>query len=165
MVMKYNWKELKTEYLKGKFKSLKEFAEAKKIPYQTVRENATNWIQLTDKIEEKADEKFIEKASDDLAEVRKEEIGFARAMKQCAKESFYKIIYNRKTKKREIAFLLKPRNIEEYLKLLRTAVDMERLARGEEQVRVKLDIQEMTKEEILEEIKENNKILKDAGLI
>ena len=65
---KYDWPKLKTEYITGEFESLKAFAEAKGIPYQTLRNNAAGWmtkkstreVQKQDKIRERVTAKQIE---------------------------------------------------------------------------------------------------------
>ena len=40
---KYDWIKLKQEYITGDYKSLKEFAEKKKINYDMLRRNAKTW--------------------------------------------------------------------------------------------------------------------------
>ena len=65
---KYDWPKLKTEYITGEFESLKAFAEAKGVPYQTLRNNAKGWadkkstreVHKQYKIAEKVTEKQIE---------------------------------------------------------------------------------------------------------
>ncbi|OGF48276.1 MAG: hypothetical protein A2452_12190 [Candidatus Firestonebacteria bacterium RIFOXYC2_FULL_39_67] len=67
--MTHNWSNLKRDYLKGEYKSLKDFAEYKGIAYRTVRKMGAKWGQLRGKIEEKGDEKTVEKVSDHIAEM------------------------------------------------------------------------------------------------
>lgn len=43
--MKYNWSSLKNSFINGNYKNLKEFSEAKKIPYKTLVERARGWIE------------------------------------------------------------------------------------------------------------------------
>lgn len=65
---KYDWPKLKTEYITGEFESLKDFAEAKGLPYKTLRNNATGWIdkkrakagQKQDKVIERTIAKQVE---------------------------------------------------------------------------------------------------------
>ena len=40
---KYNWSELKIAFLNGNYKSLKDFAEERNIPYRTLRKSAVGW--------------------------------------------------------------------------------------------------------------------------
>lgn len=66
--MKHSWSKLKQEYLKGKYGSLKTFAEKKGIPYSSLSKKAKNWRKIGKEIEEKGDEKTVEKLSDKVAE-------------------------------------------------------------------------------------------------
>ena len=43
--MKYNWSSLKNSFINGNYKNLKEFSEAKKIPYKTLVERARGWLE------------------------------------------------------------------------------------------------------------------------
>lgn len=43
--MKYNWTHLKNAFIHGTYRSLKEFGEAKKIPYKTLLGRARGWIE------------------------------------------------------------------------------------------------------------------------
>ncbi|MDR3318445.1 MAG: hypothetical protein LBS99_03325 [Clostridiales bacterium] len=43
MYKKYNWVKLRREFIVGNCKTLKEFAEKKKIPYEVVRVKAPGW--------------------------------------------------------------------------------------------------------------------------
>jgi len=66
--MKYDWSKLKKEYVKGKYKSLKDFAKAKGIPQKTIDKKGSKWSALRKEIEKKGEEKTIEKLSDKVAE-------------------------------------------------------------------------------------------------
>lgn len=52
---KYNWNRLRLSYINGNYKSLKEFADRKKIPYKTLQASAVGW---TSEKREKDREKF-----------------------------------------------------------------------------------------------------------
>lgn len=42
---KYNWNKLKIAFINGKYKTLKEFALLKKIPYKTLQQSAVGWVK------------------------------------------------------------------------------------------------------------------------
>ena len=67
--IKHNWAKLKAAFLKGKYKSLKEFADYKKIPYRTVVVKGSSWLKVAKKIAIEGEEKTVEKLSDKVAEM------------------------------------------------------------------------------------------------
>lgn len=67
--MTHNWSNLKRDFLKGEYKSLKEFAEYKGVPYKTIEKHGGKWRVLRKEIEEKSDEKTVEKVSDHISEM------------------------------------------------------------------------------------------------
>ena len=91
--MKHNWAKLKAAYLKGKYKSLKDFAIAKNVPYRTVRKMGTNWRQLKSKIDAKGEEKTIEKASDKVAEMNARHIVQAKELVAHGRKRLPKLDY------------------------------------------------------------------------
>ena len=72
MARRYNWEKLKSKYLAGLYRDLKEFAEKEKINYQVVRNNSKGWneerLQYRDikvtKITQRTIDKIIETESD-----------------------------------------------------------------------------------------------------
>lgn len=74
---KYDWEKLKTEYLTGEYRNLKEFAELKQIPYNGYFFNNTSgWPnekkrierEMQEKIREQVITKTTEKASDEISD-------------------------------------------------------------------------------------------------
>lgn len=66
----HDWKKLKREWLAGKYKNLVEIQRAYKIPSSTFRKRVAleKWTELREKVEDRADEIFQEKAALSLAE-------------------------------------------------------------------------------------------------
>lgn len=42
---KYDWNRLKVAFINGNYKSLKDFAEKKRIPYKTIQQSAVGWVK------------------------------------------------------------------------------------------------------------------------
>lgn len=76
--MKYNWPKLKKEFLRGKYKSLKDFAKAKGIPERTVWKKCSKWRVIRKKIEQDGDQKTIDAASDKVAELNLKHMDLAQ---------------------------------------------------------------------------------------
>lgn len=71
----YNWEQLKQEFISGQYRSLKDFAETKGIPYRTVRREGAGWGKLGAEIVAKATEKIIEEAIDSKIKTNFQHIG------------------------------------------------------------------------------------------
>lgn len=68
---KYNWPALKRKYINGryvsgKYKSLKDFADQEKLPYETIKHKGSKWHNSGKKVEKKVEEKTIDDAADVL---------------------------------------------------------------------------------------------------
>ena len=59
--MKYDWIELKKQFLLGDYKSLKNFAETENIDYGLLRKNAIGWVKIKKKQKEQNCNKTITK--------------------------------------------------------------------------------------------------------
>lgn len=55
---KYNWTYLKNSFLNGDWRGLKDFAEAKKIPYKTLTARARGWLEEKQERERKKSEEM-----------------------------------------------------------------------------------------------------------
>lgn len=70
---KYNWSKLKTKYITGGYKSLKDFADKEGIPYNQLRKNSAGWVKEKGTKEEqkgyKITEKIIEKQIESEAQL------------------------------------------------------------------------------------------------
>ena len=42
---KHNWSKLKIAFINGNYKSLKDFAQKKNIPYKTLQQSAVGWVK------------------------------------------------------------------------------------------------------------------------
>jgi hypothetical protein len=77
-VAKYDWNELKQEYILGTYNDLKEFSDKKNINYGYLRQRADKWNDekltinehKTNKIIEKTIQKDIEKKSNDIVNIK-----------------------------------------------------------------------------------------------
>lgn len=66
---RYNWEELKKEFMLGDYKSLKEFAESKGLKYNgTFRKKTSGWLVEKRQKEDKKVTKIIEKTIEKIAE-------------------------------------------------------------------------------------------------
>lgn len=61
MLGKINWEELKREFIKGEYKSLKDFAEKKSLNYDYVRQKAKKWNSEKLTKDSQTTHRFIEK--------------------------------------------------------------------------------------------------------
>ena len=105
--MKYDWIKLKIEYISSDFASIKEFAEYKNIPIDTIKRNSKNWNKekkqfskmLTEKIMEKAVEKISETKSQEMVSTRKVASEILKKISDAVKELDRIIVKNKnKTK-------------------------------------------------------------------
>ena len=61
MVAKYDWESVKTDFLNKTYKTLKQLAEAHKIPYQQVKNKVKRYNNIVTKLEEKVIDKIAAK--------------------------------------------------------------------------------------------------------
>lgn len=60
-MQRYDWDELKREFLTGSYKSLKEFAEKKGLHYGTLRNKAKDWLKERQQITQEKNQAILEK--------------------------------------------------------------------------------------------------------
>ncbi|WPX08240.1 hypothetical protein [Anaerocellum danielii] len=65
----YDWEGLKSEFILGSYRSLKEFAEAKNINYGLLRNKAKGWLQEKRQVERTKNNLIVEKTIQKHAEL------------------------------------------------------------------------------------------------
>lgn len=119
---KYDWPEIRKEFVRGNYLSIPQFLEEKGMPaFYSTNKNLGGVVKERDeyrrKVLAKANEKAIEEDADDLVKVQKRQARLARYMQLKAAEAMHDPS-------------LKVHSVEEARKLLTSGLEQERKALG-----------------------------------